>query len=295
METIIPHYYDPADMSICVDTDQPMSMVLEKTQADMLTYPLVYDPALGMAKHITHFPFCSASFMYGPQADNILGMNIHLDGKTLKIGGRTVKNCTGFDLVRFICSSPGIQIVIKDVVLRLRPMRDQQRWLRIEGRHAHLEAFRNELIHSAWAYETTALDFHIQHGRVKLYLAYVCMNDQETLFQDHFHSMAEKHQLTITLAKTPKPFTGPMVQFKTVMSDVIPRALCWVNAHGGEAYGFCGSGFGMYRAEKHQLDLEQEHRNLAALGGHLFADDFTPPTQGAYQSLEQQLHSLLNP
>lgn len=60
---------------------------------------------------------------YGVTKDYVLGLTVVLaDGRTLRLGGRTVKNATGYQLVHLFVGSEGTLGVITEVVLRLVPL-----------------------------------------------------------------------------------------------------------------------------------------------------------------------------
>jgi hypothetical protein len=289
METALPEYYDPRDLSMCVAADTPLSTIQEAASADKLHYPIVYDETLGMRDHIHHFPFCSASMAFGPQADNILGLNIRLKGKLIKVGGRTVKNCTGFDLVRFLCASPEPIADIEHAVLRLRPRKDIQKWLRLDGPADNLTAFRHDLLHSPWSYETLALDALVEHGALSLQLAYSCMQEQEAVYQAYYQEAARKHDLLLTPQASGPRLRNAGIRYKTVLSDLIPRAIRWTAEHGGKVHAFCANGYGLYDPENDTLDFDKEHAELSALGGHLVANDFRPRTSPIFDQLSKKL------
>ena len=294
MTPFIEPFYDPRDMCICVPANTPMQEVLDTAAADNLTYPLVYDPALTVLETIQRFPFSSESFSVGPQADNILGLNIVLDGQRLKVGGRTVKNCTGFDLVRFICNSTTQITEVSDVVLRLRPRKDQTRWVHCGGDTDPLMAFRSELLLSPWSYEFAALDMSMDQNGLSLTLGYHFMNDQETLYADYLKQAASQFNLTIEAIDTPLRTPGAPIHYKTTMSDLIPRAQTWIAEHGGTASGFCGNGYGLYTPESDSFPAATEHAALSELGGHLRTPDFTPKPSPVFERLAQQLSTQLS-
>jgi glycolate oxidase len=60
---------------------------------------------------------------YGVTKDYVLGLTVVLaDGRVLRLGGRTVKNATGFQLVQLFVGSEGLLGVITEIVLRLIPL-----------------------------------------------------------------------------------------------------------------------------------------------------------------------------
>ena len=59
---------------------------------------------------------------YGVTRDYILGLEAVLpDGEIIKVGGRTVKNVTGYDLVALIVGSEGTLAVVTKIIAKLLP------------------------------------------------------------------------------------------------------------------------------------------------------------------------------
>jgi glycolate oxidase len=64
---------------------------------------------------------------YGVTKDYVLGLTVVLiDGTVLRLGGRTVKNVTGFQLVQLFVGSEGSLGVITEIILRLVPLPRQR-------------------------------------------------------------------------------------------------------------------------------------------------------------------------
>jgi glycolate oxidase len=59
---------------------------------------------------------------YGSTRDYLLGLEVVLpDGEVITVGGRTVKNVTGFDLTRLFCGSEGLLGVVTKANIKLIP------------------------------------------------------------------------------------------------------------------------------------------------------------------------------
>ena len=60
---------------------------------------------------------------YGVTKDYVLGMTCVLsDGSILDIGGKVVKNCSGYNLLGLLVGSEGTLCVVTEILLRLMPM-----------------------------------------------------------------------------------------------------------------------------------------------------------------------------
>ena len=60
---------------------------------------------------------------YGVTGDYVLGMEIVMpDGEILEIGGKVVKNSSGYNIKNLICGSEGTLAVVTKVILKLLPM-----------------------------------------------------------------------------------------------------------------------------------------------------------------------------
>ncbi|MGH2601010.1 MAG: FAD-binding oxidoreductase, partial [Dehalococcoidia bacterium] len=115
---------DPAD-SLAVAQPGVITADLQRAvEAHGLFYPP--DPASLNQSTIGGNVACNAGgprcLKYGVTADYVLGMTVVLiDGSVLRLGGRTVKNVTGYQLVQLFVGAEGTLGVITEVILRLIP------------------------------------------------------------------------------------------------------------------------------------------------------------------------------
>lgn len=67
-------------------------------------------------------------FKYGVTKDYLLGLTVVLiDGRIIRVGGRTIKNVSGYDLTRFFAGSEGTLGVITEIIVRLIPLPEYKR------------------------------------------------------------------------------------------------------------------------------------------------------------------------
>lgn len=67
-------------------------------------------------------------FKYGVTRDYVLGLKMVLpDGRIFKIGGKTVKNVTGYDLTKLLVGSEGTMGIFTEIIFRLIPLPQAKR------------------------------------------------------------------------------------------------------------------------------------------------------------------------
>jgi glycolate oxidase FAD binding subunit len=121
--------YEPADLTIAIGPGLALEKLQRETSRHRQYLPL--DPP-GDMRGTVGATFATASsgplrLSQGTPRDHALGLEIVTgDGRTLRLGGRVVKNVAGYDLVRLVVGSRGTLGVITRLHVRLRsvPLRD---------------------------------------------------------------------------------------------------------------------------------------------------------------------------
>jgi glycolate oxidase FAD binding subunit len=131
--------YEPGDLTFTAEGGIPLARLQEATRAEGQWLPL--DPpgsrkgtlgamvALGVGGGL--------GLGYGTPRDHVLGLTLVTgDGRTLRWGGRVVKNVAGFDMTRLSIGSWGTLGVITSVSARLFPLPEREVTLLLRGRNA---------------------------------------------------------------------------------------------------------------------------------------------------------------
>ncbi len=131
--------YEPADLTIAVGAGMPVDELQRETGRNRQFLPL--DPP-SRAGGTVGATFATASagplrLSQGTPRDHALGLEVVTsDGRTLRLGGRVVKNVAGYDLVRLIVGSRGTLGIITRLHLRLRPLPTHDRTVTFSAEHA---------------------------------------------------------------------------------------------------------------------------------------------------------------
>jgi glycolate oxidase FAD binding subunit len=127
--------HDPADMTVTVGAGTPFAELDDALARHGQECPL--DPG---AEHATVGGILAAGVSgwrrrrHGPVRDQVLEVRfVTGDGRTVKGGGPTVKNVTGYDLPRLLVGSLGTLGVLGQVTLRCRPRPAAAGWVTRPG------------------------------------------------------------------------------------------------------------------------------------------------------------------
>lgn len=186
-------FYDPEDLSACVSAGDSIASLNARTKADGLYFPLWRGESQTFGELYLRHRACSRSFRFGLVGDNVLGCRFRLaGGKSVDLGGRVVKNVTGFDLIRFLAGSEGRFGEPESLVIRLRPLAPIQKSLQLSGAFEELESFRAAFMLSPWVHAVDAFDFSSVQGRLSLHLAWSCLPEEEAVFDSSLKALASE-------------------------------------------------------------------------------------------------------
>jgi FAD/FMN-containing dehydrogenase len=260
-------FYDPSDLSACVDASMTVAELNARAQGDSIYFPLWRDPSESLGSLYLHTRLCSRSFRFGMMGDNTLGCRFELrNGKTLDLGGRVVKNVVGLDLTRFFSGSQGRLGRPQRLVLRLRPLPEIRRELEVRGSLEELEAFRSKFMASAWVHCVDAFDFSLDASGCRLGLAYACTKAESQVFESSLAALAQPCRLS--QAPLPSHAAKPASSLLVPLSQVLWTAKDLHARYGGRISGYLGQGLLLCEASLpagQPSHLELESRLLAAL------------------------------
>lgn len=127
------HHYEPADLTLTAGAGIGLDHLAKIVEPNRQWLP--FDAPGSDAGTLGAAVASGASgplrTRYGATRDNVLGLEVVTgDGRTLRIGGRVVKNVAGYDLVRLFTGSRGSLGIITRVSVRLFPIPEADETLR---------------------------------------------------------------------------------------------------------------------------------------------------------------------
>ncbi len=124
--------YNPGDLTLTARSGTSLEEIARVTAAERQW--LALDP-FGPSTSTLGATIATASYgplahAFGTPRDNVLGLEaVTGDGRTVRTGGRVVKNVAGFDLTRLFTGSWGTLAVITEATVRLRALPDvEESW-----------------------------------------------------------------------------------------------------------------------------------------------------------------------
>lgn len=159
MKDIFQSFYDPIDMTCCMEDNESLEPLQKLMALDNLFFPF-YQKNYSLRDIIQHCKYETFSYRYGSLADNILGVLVeNKNGVQFNLGARVVKNVTGFDFTRFFTQNENEFGQIKKAILRLRPHPENISKYLFLHHKANCEKMVQLLLHSPWATSLMGLDF----------------------------------------------------------------------------------------------------------------------------------------
>ena len=124
--------YEPADLTLTARAGTPLESLGERLLAHRQWLP--FDPPRVGERSLGGLVATGASgptwMGYGELRNHVLGMTVVTgDGRTLRLGGRVVKNVAGFDMLKPMVGSRGRLAVITSVCVRAFPVPAEDRLL----------------------------------------------------------------------------------------------------------------------------------------------------------------------
>lgn len=164
-------FYDPADMTACFPAEASVADINARVVEHGLFFPLWLEESKSPLAHIRAGSHLPASHRFGALADNILGLNFRTArGISVRLGNRTIKNCTGFDLAHFVLNSRHPLGEVTDVILRLRALPGPLRWFGCQLSPDRIEQFRRELGRSPWWHIFEAVEVTVRKESLTLWI-----------------------------------------------------------------------------------------------------------------------------
>lgn len=117
--------YNPGDLTLTARAGTSLDTIARAAAAEQQWLALdPFGPPSGtLGATVATASAGPLAFAFGTPRDNVLGLEIVTgDGRTIRSGGRVVKNVAGFDLTRLFTGSWGTLGVITEVTVRLRAL-----------------------------------------------------------------------------------------------------------------------------------------------------------------------------
>ncbi|HHY96347.1 MAG TPA: FAD-binding protein, partial [Firmicutes bacterium] len=119
---------DPENLTLTVEAGIPASTLNGLAKLD-LHYPVDpwRTPTSTLGGEVATDAFGPSHLTYGTTRDQLLGMTfVDAQGEECVVGGRTIKNVTGYDVTRLLCGSWGTLGIVTSVTVRLWPRPEQE-------------------------------------------------------------------------------------------------------------------------------------------------------------------------
>ncbi|NMA01094.1 MAG: FAD-binding oxidoreductase [Clostridia bacterium] len=125
--------YRPDNMSIEVEAGITTGELLEKLAPDNIFYPIDIDNLNStLGGQIAANYYGRKKYMYKSSRFQVLGLEfVSPQGEIIRVGGRTVKNVSGYDISQMLVGSWGAFGIITKITLRVRPRPEKNLMLKL--------------------------------------------------------------------------------------------------------------------------------------------------------------------
>jgi hypothetical protein len=272
MKDIFALYYDPIDMSCCVDVDESMEPLQNQMLKDRLFFPF-YQKGFTFRDILSHSGYETNSYRFGSLADNVLGVLFEgKNGVQYKIGARVVKNVTGFDFTRFFTQNENEFGKIKSAILRLRPSPENIKVLNFVQSKEKCEKFASLLLHSTWASSLIGLDYIGEKNNYRIEISIGGALDEILIIKNVLVDFAKKCDGNL-IEKVNGNITKFSVQGNLLLSKNIFFGDYLVSNYGGHFKGLLGNGYFLYQPQnilefsKNEKEIRSE---IKRINGNIF-------------------------
>ncbi|MGH7442676.1 MAG: FAD-binding oxidoreductase [bacterium] len=293
-------FLDAEDLSTCVSAGETPAGLNARAEALGCFWPLWLDPGQNFGDLYLKVRATSRSFRYGWIGDNVLGLLWRLpSGRELRLGGRTVKNVTGFDLVRFFSASQERFGRPSALILRLRPRAEARLNLRLSGSWSGLRNLARSVRGSSWAHALESCDLRAEAKSAAIVLGFEAKASLLPLFRAQAETWSREHALV--LAESPADAlvqAEPWARMQAPLDDCVGLAEEWLVRYGGTIHGFLGQGLLQLEApgsiQGAEQGLHELHRRLSESGGHCEHPSLTADPDAPQARWERELSDRLD-
>ncbi|HTB23666.1 MAG TPA: hypothetical protein VK914_13300 [bacterium] len=288
-------FLDTEDLTACVDAGETPAGLNARCAPAHCAFPLWLDPQQSFGDLFLGARAAPRSFRYGFLGDNVLGLRWRLPGGAeLGLGGRVMKNVTGFDLIRFLSASQGRFGEPLNLVLRLRPLAESRLDLRLEGPWPALKSLARTLRSSSWAHVLDICDLHARPQAAAIHVSFSAKAALLPLFEAQARAWAKGLGLNVsTLDQAPPVQARPWARAQAGLDDCVDLAQEWLGRYGGSVHAMLGQGVVHLQDPSSTQGAEQGlsdlHRRLAEQGGSCEGPALAPDPEAPQARWEAEL------
>jgi hypothetical protein len=268
-------FLDPEDLTACVEAHETAASLNARALRSACYFPLWLHPSQPFGELFLTARATPRSFRYGVMADNVLGLQWKLpNGRSLRLGGRVVKNVAGFDFIRFLSASRGRFGQPQRLVLRLRPQAQENLELMLRGPWPALKATARKVRSSSWAHALDICDLHAVPDSGAIHLGFRAKAELLPAFKAEAKSWAADCGVELEAGgPTRFPVAKPWARAQAPLDDCVDLAREWLGRYGGSVHAMLGQGVLQLQdiagsEAGAEQGLHELHRRLAPLGGH---------------------------